>query len=67
MTALTLVLVEVLGLVILWLAPWWSIGLLGAAVVGVGYSLVYPGFGVEVVRSASRKSWIGNGAVYGLS
>jgi predicted MFS family arabinose efflux permease len=52
LTALTFVLVEALGLVILWIAPSWSIGLLGAAVVGVGYSLVYPGFGVEVVRAA---------------
>ena len=51
-TALAFVFVEALGLVILWLAPWFSLGLLGAAIVGVGYSLVYPGFGVEVVRAA---------------
>jgi MFS family permease len=51
-TAFIFVLLEVLGLLVLWLAPGPIIGLIGVIAVGVGYSLVFPSFGVAVVRAA---------------
>jgi len=44
--------IEAAGFATLWAAPssWW--GFLGAAMVGFGYSLVFPGLGVEAVRRA---------------
>jgi MFS family permease len=50
--ALFSALVEAAGLAIIWLASRGGLALLGAAVTGFGYSLVYPGFGVEAVRRA---------------
>jgi MFS family permease len=44
--------VEASGQVLIWLSPWASLGFLGAALTGFGYSLVYPGLGVEAVRRA---------------
>src|SRR5205085_7425012 len=43
--ALICVLVEALGQALIWIAPRSSMPLIGAALSGVGYSLVYPGFG----------------------
>jgi MFS family permease len=54
--ALVSALIETVGLAIIWLAPWPILALLGAAVAGFGYSLVYPGFGVEAVRRAPPES-----------
>ena len=54
--ALVSALVEAVGLAIIWLAPWSALALFGAAVTGFGYSLVYPGFGVEAVRRAPAES-----------
>ena len=51
-TALVFVLLEVLGLLTLWLASGPLAGLIGVIAVGVGYSLVFPSFGVAVVRAA---------------
>src|SRR5215467_8144705 len=48
--ALICVLVEAAGLALIWIAPWLSLALTGAALTGFGYSLVYPGLGVEAVR-----------------
>jgi len=50
--ALVSLCVEVLGLLTVALAtsPW--LALLGATLAGLGYSLVFPGFGLEVVRRA---------------
>jgi MFS family permease len=48
--ALICVFVEASGLALIWLAPWLSLALIGAALTGFGYSLVYPGLGVEAVR-----------------
>jgi MFS family permease len=54
--ALVCGLVEAMGLGLMWLSPWYVLGLAGAALTGFGYSLVYPGFGVEAVRSAPEQS-----------
>jgi MFS family permease len=48
--ALICVLVEAAGLALIWLSPALAIALSGAALTGFGYSLVYPGLGVEAVR-----------------
>lgn len=54
--ALAFLLVESAGLALLWLAPSFAIGVGAAALAGFGYSLVYPGFGVEAVRRAPAGS-----------
>ena len=54
--ALVSALLEAVGLALIWLAPWGGLALFGAAVAGFGYSLVYPGFGVEAVRRAPAES-----------
>jgi MFS family permease len=54
--ALVCVLVEAAGLALIWLSPWSMPALAGAALTGFGYSLVYPGFGVEAVRRAPAQS-----------
>jgi MFS family permease len=48
--ALACVLVEAVGLCLLAFAPHLALALLGAALTGFGYSLVYPGLGVEAMR-----------------
>lgn len=50
--ALVCLIVEAAGQALIWLAPWPAMALVGAALSGLGYSLVYPGFGVEAVRRA---------------
>lgn len=52
LTALVFVLVEVAGLIVLWLAPLPIFGMIGTAMVGIGYSLVFPSFGIAVVGAA---------------
>jgi MFS family permease len=54
--ALICVLIEAAGQALIWLAPWSTLALFGAAVTGFGYSLVYPGFGVEAVHRAPPQS-----------
>lgn len=48
--ALVCVVIEAVGQMIIWLAPWPEMALIGAVLSGLGYSLVFPGFGVEAVR-----------------
>jgi MFS family permease len=48
--ALVCVLVEAAGLVPIWLAPSPWLVFLGAGITGLGYSLVYPGFGLEAMH-----------------
>ncbi len=48
--ALICALIEAAGQALIWLAPSSAMALVGAALTGFGYSLVYPGFGVEAVR-----------------
>jgi len=50
--ALICVLVESAGQALLAIAPWAELALVGAALTGFGWSLVYPGFGIEAVRRA---------------
>jgi MFS family permease len=50
--ALVCVVIEAVGLALIWLAPSPGVVFVGAAITGIGYSLVYPGFGVEAVRLA---------------
>jgi MFS family permease len=54
--ALVCGLIEAIGLGSIWLSPWFASALTGAGLTGFGYSLVYPGFGVEAVRSAPAQS-----------
>lgn len=54
--ALVCVLLEAAGLVLIWVASWSALALVGAALTGFGYSLVYPGLGVEAVRRAPPES-----------
>lgn len=54
--ALISVLIEALGQVLIWLAPMSIIALLGSTVTGIGYALVYPGFGVEAVRNVPTEN-----------
>ena len=54
--ALVCVLIEAAGQALIWLASWPTLALFGAAVTGFGYSLVYPGFGVEAVHRPPRQS-----------
>ncbi|WSH04629.1 MFS transporter (plasmid) [Rhizobium ruizarguesonis] len=51
-TALVFALVEASGLLTMGLASHPGIALIGAGLVGFGYSLVFPGFGIAVVRAA---------------
>jgi MFS family permease len=50
--SLVCVLIETAGLAMIWLAPSSMLVFVGSAVTGLGYSLVYPGFGIEAVRLA---------------
>jgi MFS family permease len=54
--ALACVFIESAGLALLWLAPGPGMAALGGALTGFGYSLVYPGLGVEAVRRAPPQS-----------
>lgn len=54
--ALACVLIEALGLLLIWGADSASVAYLGAALTGFGYSLAFPGFGVEAVRRAPPQS-----------
>jgi MFS family permease len=54
--ALVCVLIEAVGPALIWLAPSATLALVGVTLTGFGYSLVYPGFGVEAVRRAPPQS-----------
>jgi predicted MFS family arabinose efflux permease len=49
-------LIEAAGLALIWLAPGRVLAVGGAALAGFGYSLVYPGLGIEAVRRAPPES-----------
>jgi MFS family permease len=48
--ALVSVLIEAVGQVLIWLATGPAMALAGAVLTGIGWSLVYPSFGIEAVR-----------------
>ncbi|MFJ3057952.1 arabinose transporter [Herbaspirillum sp. NPDC087042] len=50
--ALVCVVIEALGQLLIWQADTAAIAYLGAALTGFGYSLAFPGFGVEAMRRA---------------
>lgn len=50
--ALVCVIVEAMGQVLIWRAQTPALAYMGAALTGFGYSLAFPGFGVEAVRRA---------------
>lgn len=54
--ALVCVLIEAAGQALIWVATSSAMALFGAGLTGFGYSLVYPGFGVEAVRRAPQES-----------
>ena len=54
--ALVSVLIEATGVTLIWLATSPVVVFVGAGVTGLGYSMVYPGFGVEAVRRAPPES-----------
>lgn len=54
--ALVFVLIEAVGQALIWLAPTAGMAFLGAIFTGFGYSLVYPGLGVEAVKRAPPKN-----------
>ena len=54
--ALVSVLIEATGLAIIWRAPTASVAVIGAVLTGLGYSLIYPAFGLEAVRRAPAGS-----------
>ncbi|MDQ1816025.1 arabinose transporter [Massilia sp. CCM 9210] len=54
--ALVCVLIEAAGQLLMWSAPSALVACAGAAITGFGYSLAFPGFGVEAVRRAPPQS-----------
>ncbi|MER9871147.1 arabinose transporter [Mesorhizobium sp. M0136] len=50
------VLVEAAGLMLIWFAPGPMLAAAGAALTGLGYSLVYPGLGAEAIRNLPASS-----------
>ena len=54
--ALVFALIEAFGQALIWSAVRPEMALIGAALTGFGFSLVYPGFGVEAVRRVPARS-----------
>ena len=54
--ALACMVVEAVGQALIWFAPNAAVALAGVTITGLGYSLVYPGLGAQVVRAAPPQS-----------
>jgi MFS family permease len=66
-SAIACMAIEILGLVLLWLAPNTDTALIGAGLTGFGLSLVYPALGVEAIKqvpNASRGAGLSAYAVF---
>jgi MFS family permease len=50
------VMIEAVGLALIWAAPGRGVGTLGAGLAGLGFALVYPALGVEAVRGVTADS-----------
>jgi MFS family permease len=50
------VLMEAVGLALIWIAPGSGLAAAGAVLTGLGYALVYPGLGLEAVRRVPPQS-----------
>ncbi|TYL43887.1 MFS transporter [Dickeya sp. ws52] len=61
--ALIFVLVQATGMFLIWLASTSLVASVGAAFAGFGYSLVYPGLGIEAINSSSPQN---RGMVMGI-
>jgi MFS family permease len=55
-SAIACMVIETLGLILLWLAPDTSTALIGAGLTGFGLSLVYPALGVEAIKQVPNSS-----------
>jgi MFS family permease len=54
--AMVCILIEAVGQALIWLAPQPALAFVGVTLTGLGYSLVYPSFGVEALRRAPAES-----------
>lgn len=64
--ALICLITEAVGLFLLFLAPTASLALIGAAITGLGFSLIFPALGVEAVKLAPASNAGAALAGYGL-
>lgn len=64
--AITCMVIETIGLLLLWLAPSPTFALLGATLTGFGLSLVYPALGVEAIERIPATSRGAGLSAYGL-
>ena len=61
--AFVCVLIEAIGQALIWLAPGFAVALTGVILSGLGYSLVYPGLGIEALRhTPSQQRGVAMGA-----
>ena len=65
--ALVFVLIEAAGQALLWAAPWSGLALVGAALTGFGYSLVYPALAWKPSGVPRREPGARDGCVHRLS
>jgi MFS family permease len=54
--ALVSVLIEAIGLALIWLSPGRTVAIMGSVLTGAGFALVYPGLGIEAVRRSPPES-----------
>lgn len=55
-TATIFVLIQSAGMALIWMAPNAWLAFIGSSLAGLGYALVYPGFGMEAIRRAPEEA-----------